>query len=131
MAYQPCCCSVTLLRLVCISVLFIPFHFLFFSHLYSLHHIPLMQPSYSMHLYSCALPPCSPLNPPHNNNLISSLLHLLIVFVVFVHAIFTMLLHAHSTPNSSTTRVLCLIIIVTLHLLWWFTPRVQHHCMLY
>jgi hypothetical protein len=59
MAYQPCCCYVTLLCPVCISVFFL---------LYTLRHIPLMQPSSTMHLSSCALPPCSHLNPPHDNN---------------------------------------------------------------
>jgi hypothetical protein len=59
MAYQPYCCSVTLLCPVYISV---------FCLLYTLHHIPLMQPSSTMHLYSCSLPPCSHLNPPHDNN---------------------------------------------------------------
>jgi hypothetical protein len=45
-----------------------PLHFLFFYLLYSLHHVPLMQPSSSVHLCSCALPPCSHLNFPQDNN---------------------------------------------------------------
>jgi hypothetical protein len=36
---------------------------LFFFHLYSLHHVPSMQPSSTVYFYSCALPPCSHLNP--------------------------------------------------------------------
>jgi hypothetical protein len=45
--------------------------------------------------------------------------------------VFAMPLHADFAPLSSTSRVLCLIIIVILQLLWWFTLHVQHHCMLY
>jgi hypothetical protein len=41
---------------------------MFFCLLYSLHHVPLMQPSSIMHLCSCALPPCSHWNFPHDNN---------------------------------------------------------------
>jgi hypothetical protein len=59
MASQLCFCSITLLCPVCISVLCL---------LYTLHHIHLMQPSSTMHLSSCTLPPCSHLNPPHDNN---------------------------------------------------------------
>jgi hypothetical protein len=62
---------------------------------------------------------------------ISSLYRVFIASVHLVHAVFAMPLHADSAPLSSTSRVLCLIIIVILQLLWWFTPRVQHHCMLY
>ena len=40
-------------------------------------------------------------------------------------------LHVDSMLLSSTSQLLCLIIIMTLQLLWWFAPRVQHHCMLY
>jgi hypothetical protein len=65
-----------------------------------------------------------------NNNPISSLYRVFIASVHLVHAMFAMPLHADSTPLSSTSRVFCLIIIETLQLLWWFTPRVQHHCML-
>jgi hypothetical protein len=70
-------------------------------------------------------------NSNSNNNPISSLYRVFIASVHLVHAMFAMPLHADSAPLSSTSRVLCLIIIVTLQLLWWFTPRVQHHCMLY
>jgi hypothetical protein len=70
-------------------------------------------------------------NSYSNNNPISSLYRVFIASVHLVHAMFAMPLHADSAPLSSTSRVLCLIIIVTLQLLWWFTPRVQHHCMLY
>jgi hypothetical protein len=76
-----------------------PLHFLFFSLLYSLHHIPLMQPSSSMHLSSCALPPFSRLNPPHDNQPNSSLFIILIVPKLLVHAIFPMPLHAHTMPH--------------------------------
>jgi hypothetical protein len=55
--------------------------------------------------------------------LISSLFNILIVSIVFVHEIFTMPLHDHSVSYSSTTQVLCLIIIMTLQLLWSFTTR--------
>jgi hypothetical protein len=69
----------------------------------------------------------------YNNNKknISSLYRVFIASVYLVHTMFAMPLYADSAPLSSTSRVLCLIIIVTLQLLWWFTPRVQHHCMLY
>jgi hypothetical protein len=70
-------------------------------------------------------------NSNNNNNPISSLYRVFIDSVHLVHAMFAMPLHADSAPLSSTSRVLCLIIIVTLQLLWWFAPRVQHHCMLY
>jgi hypothetical protein len=62
---------------------------------------------------------------------ISSLYRVFIASMHLVHAVFAMPLHVDSTPLSSTSRVLCLIIIVTLQLLWWFAPCVQHHCMLY
>jgi hypothetical protein len=39
-------------------------------------------------------------------------------------------LHAYSLSLSSTSRVLYLIIIVTLQLLWWFALRVQYHWVL-
>jgi hypothetical protein len=67
----------------------------------------------------------------NNNNTISSLYCAFIGSVHLVHAMFSMPLHAYSASLSSTSRVLYLIIIVTLQLLWWFTLRVQHHCMLY
>jgi hypothetical protein len=38
-----------------------------------------------------------------------------------VHAIFAIPLHAHTAPISSTSQVLCVIIIVTLQLLWLFS----------
>jgi hypothetical protein len=66
-----------------------------------------------------------------NNNTISSLYCAFISSMHLVHEMFAMPLHAYSASLSSTSRVLYLIIIVTLQLLWWFTPRVQHHCMLY
>jgi hypothetical protein len=62
-----------------------------------------------------------------NNNSISSLYRVFIASVHLVHAVFAMPLHADSAPLSSTSRVLCLIIIVTLQLLWWFALRVQHY----
>jgi hypothetical protein len=70
-------------------------------------------------------------NSYSNNNPISSLYHVFIASMHLVHAVFTMPLHADSAPLSSTSQVLCLIIIVTLQLLWWFAPCVHHHCMLY
>jgi hypothetical protein len=66
-----------------------------------------------------------------NNNPISSLYRVFIASVHLVHAVFEMPLHADSASLSSTSQVLCLSIIVTLQLLWWFAPRVQHHYMLY
>jgi hypothetical protein len=53
-----------------------------------------------------------------NSNPISSLYGVFIDSVHPVHAMFAMSLHAHSVPNSSTSRVLCMIIIMTLQLLW-------------
>jgi hypothetical protein len=93
----------------------------------------------------CALqllhsPPSSHMNHLHqqqSHNLqlqtttpFSSLYCVFIASVHLVHAMFAIPLHADSMPLSSTSRVLYLIIIVTLQLLWWFAPRVQHHCML-
>ena len=86
--------------------------------------MPSMHHSSTVHFFSCTLPPCTPLNSPtQRQQHISFLFIILIVSVVFVHAIFAMPLHAHSMPNSSTTWLLCLIIIVTLQLLWSFTTR--------
>jgi hypothetical protein len=56
-------------------------------------------------------------NSNNNNNTFSSLYHVYIAYVHLVHAIFAIPLHAHTTPISSTSRVICLIIIVTLQLL--------------
>jgi hypothetical protein len=47
----------------------------------------------------------------------SSLYHVFIDYVHLVHAMFTIPLHVVSDPLSSTSRVLCLIIIVILQLL--------------
>jgi hypothetical protein len=66
-------------------------------------------------------------NSNHNNNHFSSLYHVCIAYVHLVHAIFTIPLHAHTVPISSTSQVLCVIIIVTLQLLWQFNPCVYHH----
>jgi hypothetical protein len=65
-----------------------------------------------------------------NNNPISSLYRVFIASVHLVHAMFSMPLHAYSPSLSSTSRVLYLIIIVTLQLLWWFALRVQYHWVL-
>jgi hypothetical protein len=59
-----------------------------------------------------------------NGNPNSSLCHVFIASMHLVHVVFTMPLHADSASLSSTSRVLCLIITMTLHLLWWFSPRV-------
>jgi hypothetical protein len=69
-------------------------------------------------------------NSNSNNNPISSLYRVFIASVHLVHAMFAMPLHAHSTPISSTSRVLCLIIMVTLQLLWQFSHACQHHWVL-
>jgi hypothetical protein len=60
-------------------------------------------------------------NSNSNNNTISSLYRVFIAFVHLLHAMFAMPLHANSAPISSNSRVLCLIIMVTLLLLWWFS----------
>jgi hypothetical protein len=65
------------------------------------------------------------------NNPISSLYCVFIASVHLVHAIFSIPLHAYSLSLSSTSRVLYLIIIVTLHLLWGLTLRVQYHWVLF
>jgi hypothetical protein len=61
-------------------------------------------------------------NSNSNNNPFSYLYCVYIASVHLVHAIFAILLHAHTTPISSTSQVLCVIIIVTLQLLWQFQP---------
>jgi hypothetical protein len=66
-------------------------------------------------------------NSNRNINTFSSLYRVYIAYVHLVHAIFTIPMHAHTVPMSSTSRVLCLIIIMTLQLLWWFTPCVYDH----
>jgi hypothetical protein len=122
MAYQPCRCSVTLLFLVYISVFYTPLALSFI--------LPFML--YAPYLFNAPFLDCAflPLRSASlytpkfsytETTLISSLFNILIVFVVFVHAIFAMPLHAHSASSSSTTRVLCLIIIMTLQLLWSYT----------
>jgi hypothetical protein len=60
-------------------------------------------------------------NSNSDNTLISSLYRVYIDFVHLVHAIFSIPMHAHTAPISSTSRVLCMIIIVTLQLLWLFS----------
>jgi hypothetical protein len=60
-------------------------------------------------------------NSNNNNNRFSSLYRVYIAYVHLMHAIFTIPLHAHTVPISSTSRVLCVIIIVTLQLLWPFS----------
>jgi hypothetical protein len=57
----------------------------------------------------------------NHNNLISSLYHVYIASVHLVHVIFSIPMHAHTTPISSNSQVLCVIIIVTLQLLWLFS----------
>jgi hypothetical protein len=131
MAYQPCRCSVTLLCPVCISVFCTHLALSVLLHLYSLHHVPSMQPSSAVYFYSCALPPCSHFNPSTQRpqqlqqqwqqQPFSSLYRVYIASVHLVYAIFAILLHAHTAPISSTSRVLCPIIMVTLQLLWWFS----------
>jgi hypothetical protein len=56
-----------------------------------------------------------------NNNLFSSLYRIYVASVHLVHAIFSIPLHAHPTLISSTSQVFCVIIIVTLQLLWLFS----------
>jgi hypothetical protein len=53
-------------------------------------------------------------NSNSNNNPISSLYHVYIASVHLVHAIFAIPMHAHIVPISSTSKVLYVIIIVTL-----------------
>jgi hypothetical protein len=60
-------------------------------------------------------------NSISNNNPISSLYHVLIASVHLVHAMCAIPLHAHIALISSTSRVFCLIIMVTLPLLWQFS----------
>ena len=66
-------------------------------------------------------------NSNSNINPISSLYRVFIDYVHLVHAMFTMSLHDDSTPISSTSQVLCVIIITTHQLLWQFNPCVYHH----
>jgi hypothetical protein len=73
---------------------------------------------------SAAAPPLYFLTHPllhlNNNNLITSLCRVLIAYVHLVHAMYRMPLPAHIAFISSTYRVLCLIIMVTLQLVWRF-----------
>jgi hypothetical protein len=57
--------------------------------------------------------------PNSDSNRFSSLCRVYIAYVHLLHAIFA-ILHAHTTPISSTSQVLCVIIITTLRLLWQF-----------
>jgi hypothetical protein len=70
-------------------------------------------------------------NSNRNNNRISSLYCVFIDSLHLVHAMFAIPLPTKSASLSSTSQVLCLIIIMTLQHLWWFALHVQHHCMLY
>jgi hypothetical protein len=64
----------------------------------------------------------SPTTTTNNNcNLISSMYHVYMASVHLVHEIFGIPMHAHTAPISSTSRVLWVIIIVTLQLLWLFS----------
>jgi hypothetical protein len=63
----------------------------------------------------------------NSNSPISSLYRVFIASVHLVHAMFAMPLHADSVPISSTSQVLCVIIIATHQLLWQFNPCVYHH----
>jgi hypothetical protein len=82
-------------------------------------------------------PPSSHINHLHQQQpqqtptmtaiLFSSLYHVYIAYVHLLHAIFTIPLHAHIALISSTSQVLCVIIIATLQLLWLFNPCVYHH----
>jgi hypothetical protein len=62
-----------------------------------------------------------------NHNTFSSLYRAYIASVPLVHEIFSILLHVHTAPISSTYQVLCVIIIATLQLLFQFNPCVYHH----
>jgi hypothetical protein len=131
MAYQPCRCSVTLLCPVCISVFCTHLALSVLLHLYSLHHVPSMQPSSAVYFYSCALPPCSHFNPSTQRpqqlqQQWQQQPHLFSVpctysFCAPCTCNVRLPLHAHTAPISSTSRVLCLIIMVTLQLLWQFS----------
>jgi hypothetical protein len=57
----------------------------------------------------------------NNNHLITSLSRVLLASVHLVHAMYPMPLPAHTALISSTSRVLCLIIMVTLQLFWRFS----------
>jgi hypothetical protein len=54
----------------------------------------------------------------------SSLYCVYIASLHLLYAMFAMPMHDDSAPLSSTSQVFCLIIIVTLQLLWWFVPCV-------
>jgi hypothetical protein len=56
-----------------------------------------------------------------NNHTITTLYRVLIASMHLVHVMYAMPLPVHTTLISSTSQVLCLIIIVTLQLLWWFS----------
>jgi hypothetical protein len=130
MAYQPCRCSVTLLCPVCISVFCTHLALSVLLHLYSLHHVPSMQPSSAVYFYSCALPPCSHFNlstqrPQQLQQQWQQQPHLFSALCTYSFCAPRACnvcppLHAHTVPISSTSRVLCLILMVTLQLLWPF-----------
>jgi hypothetical protein len=56
-----------------------------------------------------------------NSDLISSMHPVLIVYVHLLHAMCAYHLYAQTVPMFTTSRVLCLILIVTLQLLWPFS----------
>ena len=122
MAYQPCRCSVTLLCPVCISVLCTPLALSILLPFMLSAPYPFNAPFLYCAFLFLRFSSLHTLDSPTQwQQLVSSFFGILVVFVVFVHAIFAMPLHAEFAPISSTSRVLCLIIMVTLQLLWRFS----------
>jgi hypothetical protein len=130
MAYQSCSCSVTLLCPVYISVFCTPLalsillHFMLLCVISFQCNIPLL-----CIFFSCTLPPCTHLNSPpqqqqrlpQQHQPFSSMYRVYISSVPLMHAMCSIPLHAHTMLMSSTSRLLCLIIMITLQLLWWFS----------
>jgi hypothetical protein len=82
---------------------------------------------FSFFTHELPSPTTTTTNSNSNRNPFSSLYHVYMASVHLVHAIFAIPLHSHTAPISSTSQVLCVIIIATLQLLWQFNPCVYHH----
>ena len=89
-----------------------------------------MQPSSAVYFYSSALPPCSHFNlsthrPQQLQQQWQQHTHLFSALCTYSFCAPRACnvyppLHAHTVPISTTSRVLCLILMVTLQLLWRF-----------
>jgi hypothetical protein len=121
--FLPYCLSAHIICVVCSSAFYALCAILHSLHSSSSVLIQLLHSDSSSHkhLYKnhhLQQPPIATANSNSNNNQISSLYRVFIASVHFVHAMFSIPLHASTAPIFSTSRVLCEINILALQLLW-------------